>query len=112
MSSALSPAASLRRRPHPISSESIARSRLPLSVETSGSRSIASACSLSEPVPGADTLPASAFDLGDAGGDVGIEETVVCSFGGKAAQGTQIDVDGGRSQAALFQGCAIGLEKG
>lgn len=64
----------------------MARSRLPLSVETDIRQTHHRfRLFLRQPVAGADTLTRGAFDFGDAGGDVGMEQAVVGGFGGEAA---------------------------
>jgi hypothetical protein len=53
----------------------------------------------------------SAFEFGDAAGDLGIEQTVVGSLGSEPAQGAEVDVDGGGGEALLLEACAVGLEQ-
>ena len=52
-----------------------------------------------QPVAGAGALLLGAFDAGDAGGERGLEQTVVGGFGSQPADRGQAEVAGGGSQA-------------
>jgi hypothetical protein len=62
-----------------------------------------------QPVAGAGALLFGAFDAADAGGERGLDETVIGGFGGQAAHGRQPDVAGGGSQALLVEVAGVAL---